>query len=121
MPRRAPNVPTTLLVCERLRPELASLVGDTGVQALFMRSLALAGAQVAWLRALSVGTDGRLQGFEGSEVPLEPDQVSAGGVVLLAELLGLLAAFIGEPLTLRIVQEKWPRVALKDLDRNKRN
>ncbi|HVS18103.1 MAG TPA: hypothetical protein VMT18_05845 [Planctomycetota bacterium] len=119
--RSASSVPTVLRVCERLRPELASLVGDTGVQALYMRALALAGAQVDWLRAIRVGADGRLEGFEGAETPVEPDEVSAGGVALLAELLALLAAFVGVPLTLRIVREQWPRLALKDLDRNKRN
>jgi hypothetical protein len=39
-----------------------------------------------------------------------------GGVVLLAQLLGLLVAFIGENLTLRLVREVWPKVPLDDLD-----
>jgi hypothetical protein len=119
--QRASSAPAALQVCERLRPELARLVGNTGVQALFMRALALASAEVAWLRAVRVGADGKLEGFDGSEAPVEPDEVSAGGVALLAQLLALLAAFIGEPLTLRIVREEWPQLSLNNLDRNKRN
>jgi hypothetical protein len=36
--------------------------------------------------------------------------------VLLAQLLGLLVAFIGKNLTLRLVGEVWPKAALDDLD-----
>lgn len=119
--RHASSAPAALLACERLRSELASLVGNTGVQALFMRALALAGAEFAWLRTIRVGADGSLQGFEGTQAPVEPDEIAAGGVVLLAHLLALLAAFIGESLTLRIVREQWPQLSLNGLDRNKGN
>jgi hypothetical protein len=37
-------------------------------------------------------------------------------VVLLAQLLGLLVAFIGENLTLRLMREVWPKVPLNELD-----
>jgi len=118
---RASIEPAAKRVCERLRPELSSLVGNTGVKALYLRALALAGAEVAWLRAVRVGADDKLEGFDGPEPVVEPDEVYAGGVALLTELLGLLAAFIGEPLTLQIVREKWPQLSLKNLDRNTRN
>jgi predicted transglutaminase-like cysteine proteinase len=36
--------------------------------------------------------------------------------LLLAQLLGLLVAFIGEDLTLRLVREVWPKLSLNDLD-----
>ena len=37
-------------------------------------------------------------------------------MVLVAQLLGLLVAFIGETLTLRLVREVWPKLPLNDLD-----
>ena len=46
----------------------------------------------------------------------KPDELFEGGVVLVAQLLGLLAAFIGEDLTLRFVREVWPDVPLNNLD-----
>jgi hypothetical protein len=36
-------------------------------------------------------------------------------VALVAQLLGLLAAFIGESLMLQIVRDVWPQLARKDL------
>jgi hypothetical protein len=45
-----------------------------------------------------------------------PDEIFEGRVVLLAQLLGLLVAFIGELLTLRLVRDVWPKLSLNDLD-----
>jgi len=38
------------------------------------------------------------------------------GVILLAHLIALLVAFIGERLTLQIVHEVWPKLAAKQLN-----
>jgi hypothetical protein len=43
------------------------------------------------------------------DAQLHPDEYLEGRIVLLAQLLGLLAAFIGETLTLRLVGDVWPR------------
>jgi hypothetical protein len=37
-------------------------------------------------------------------------------VVLLAQLLGLLNAFIGEVLTLRLLRDVWPKIPLDNLE-----
>ena len=42
------------LVCEKLRPHLASLTGNAGFRALNLRALALAKAEVPGLQALQV-------------------------------------------------------------------
>ena len=39
-----------------------------------------------------------------------------GGVVLIAQLLGLLVAFIGESLTVRLAREAWPKLPLNGLE-----
>jgi hypothetical protein len=36
------------------------------------------------------------------------EQASDGGAILIAQLIGLLLTFIGEGLTLRLVQDVWP-------------
>jgi len=36
-------------------------------------------------------------------------------VLLVAQLLGLLVAFIGENLTLRLMRDVWPKLSLEDL------
>ena len=38
----------------------------------------------------------------------DTEELEMGGVVLVAHLLGLLATFIGESLTLRLARDAWP-------------
>jgi hypothetical protein len=101
---------------ERLRPQLATLMGSGGFRALLSRALVLASAEVSWLRGLHVKPDGALGGLDELPPRLDPNSLLEGGVVLLAQLLGLLMAFIGENLTLRLVQEIWPKAPLDDLN-----
>jgi hypothetical protein len=42
---------------ERLRPHLATLMGNGGFRALLARALALASAEVSWLRTVQVNAD----------------------------------------------------------------
>jgi hypothetical protein len=109
------STPDAFPVVDRLRPHLATLVGNDGFRALLARALALANAEVSWLRAVNVTADGTLEGLEASHV-LEPVELLEGRVVLLAQLLGLLTAFIGPSLTLRLVGEIWPKISLAGVD-----
>jgi hypothetical protein len=97
------------LVGEKLRPHLAPLMGNVGFRALLSRALALANAEVPWLRAVHVKADGSFQGLDELGAQVDPDEIFEGRVVLLAQLLGLLVAFIGEDLTLRLVREVLPK------------
>jgi hypothetical protein len=63
------------------------------------------------MQNLKVTTNGRLEDLE--------DAIANGGPVgtevaltITAHLLGLLATFIGESLTLRLVREAWPEASL---------
>jgi hypothetical protein len=47
---------------------------------------------------------------------LKPEDFLEGRVALLAEMLGLLVAFIGEELTLRQMREIWPKFPLNGWD-----
>jgi hypothetical protein len=108
--------PAAFHVCEKLRPHLVTLMGNGGFRALLARAFALASAEVSWLRAVHVKADGSLEDLEELHVQVAPAEFFEGKVVLLAQLLGLLVAFIGENLTLRLVREIWPKVSLDDLD-----
>jgi hypothetical protein len=44
--------------------------------------------------------------------------MTEGGIVLVAQLLGLLTAFIGGSLTMRLVREVWPKLAFIELESN---
>ena len=93
----------------KIRTYLTKVVGIAGFQALLTRALALAAAEVVWLEAVSVQADATLQGFEEAAHSLSAQTVAAGGTALLEQLLGLLITFIGEALTLRLVQDIWPQ------------
>jgi hypothetical protein len=103
-------------VTDRLRPHLATLMGIGGFRALLARALVLASAEVSWLRAVQVNADGTLEGLAAPHARLEPAQFREGRVVLLAQLLGLLVAFIGPSLTSRLVGEIWPQLAADNVD-----
>jgi hypothetical protein len=42
---------------------------------------------------------------------IDKGQARDGGAILIAQLIGLLLTFIGEGLTLRLVQDVWPEAA----------
>jgi len=110
------KTPAAFPVCEKLRPHLVTLMGNTGFRALLSRALARAAADVPSLRAVQVEADGSLAGADKLEVQAAPEELAKGSVVLLAHLLGLLVTFIGKTLALRLVREVWPKLPLDDFD-----
>lgn len=89
-------------VCEKLRQVLTTFLGSAGFRELLSRALSLSREEVSQLNAVHVEEDGTLRGVCGSE----------GEVVLVVHLLRLLVTFIGDALTLRLLQEAWPKMDL---------
>jgi hypothetical protein len=110
------KAPAACVVIDKLRPQLATLMGNIGFRALLSRALALANADFPWLRALHVKAEGSLAGFDEPGAQVAPDEIFDGCAVMLAQMLGLLVAFIGEDLTLRLVREVWPKLPVNSLD-----
>lgn len=102
--------------CEKLRLQMATVLGEAGFRTLVARALALATGEVPWLRAVRIKADGALEGLEDLQAKLDRDEFLEGGVVLLAQALGLLVTFLGGSLTVRLVREVWPKVRLNDLE-----
>jgi hypothetical protein len=73
----------------------------------------MAKADVPALGPVRVLPDGSSGGLEG----VEQHQDSDAGLVVVAQLLGLLVTFIGEPLTLRLVGDAWPDATEGENDR----
>ena len=110
------KTPAAFHVCEKLRPHLATLMGN----AVFGRSFR---ARSRWPMRKFPGCARCMskrmalwKGWTNLTRKLARRRLSEGSVVLLAQLLGLLVAFIGEDLTLRLVREVWPKLSLDDLD-----
>ncbi len=110
-----PGASPAFAVPNRMQTPVATLMGNGGHRALLMRALALAGAEVPWLRDVQVAIDGTLEGPDPPGEAVDPEEVLKGGVVLLAQLIGLLVAFIGERLTLQLVREVLPKLPEGDL------
>ena len=89
-------------VCEKLRISLTRFVGAVGFASLMRRSLALARTEVPSLQNIKVNPDGALEGFE--ELANEASHEGCEAAMAIARhLLTLLATFVGEPMTLRLV------------------
>ena len=95
-------------VCAKLRRPLIRLAGVAGFRSLLSRALTLARAEAPSLSAVQVAADGSLKGLEELASQTAKEQDRDGGAILIAQLIGLLLTFIGEGLTLRLVQDVWP-------------
>lgn len=111
--------PTNFRVCEKLRASLSTVVGTMGYRALVSRALALAKVEAPELLPLQVSREGALEFPPGFETHCDRRKSAAGEAVLTAQLLALLANFVGRALTLRLVQDIWPKAALENLKSNR--
>lgn len=104
------NLPAAFGVSEKLRRSLGTLAGTPAFRALLMRSLMLSKAQFPSLGTVQVNPDGSLDGLG----ELLDDQAPEAGVMLIAQLIGLLIALIGENLLLRLMVDVWPALQAFD-------
>ena len=100
----------TFQVFEKLRAPLIEVSGVGGFRSLLSRSLALAGGDVPWLRALHIRTDGSLEGLKEVEGKLSAEEIALGEVALAVRFIGLLVVFIGPTLTLQLLHDTWPKM-----------
>ncbi len=98
-------------VCLKLRRPLITLAGVAGFRSLLSRALTLAKAEAPSLSVVQVGADGSLKGLDELASQTDKEQARDPGAILIAQLIGLLLTFIGEGLTLRLVQDVWPEAA----------
>lgn len=106
----ARDISAVVRVSEKLRRPLCMLAGVTGFRSLLSRALTLAKRENLGINAVSVKPDGSLDGLNG----LRDDDLLDGGAALIAQMLALLVAFVGESLTLSIVHEVWPELSVDD-------
>ena len=106
-----PTESAAFRVCAKLRRPLITLAGVAGFRSLLSRALTLARAEAPSLSVVQVAADGSLKGLDELEPHIDKEQARDEGAVLIAQLLGLLLLFIGEGLTLRLVQDVWPEAA----------
>lgn len=94
----------TLRVYEKLRRQLCAPVGVDAFQALASRALSVAKSRYPKLSTVHVTANGVLQGLGDIELPLETDEDDKVGIILIAELLGLVLTLLGEAATVRLIE-----------------
>jgi hypothetical protein len=109
-----PTQSAAFRVCAKLRRPLITLAGVAGFRSLLSRALTLARAEAPRLSVVQIAADGSLEGLDELTSQTDKEQARDEGAILIAQLLGLLLTFIGEGLTLRLVQDEWPAAAVDD-------
>jgi hypothetical protein len=103
-----------LRVCDKLRESLSVLSGTRGYRTLLLRALSLAKADFAWLMKFEVDPVGVLLFPEELARELDGRAAARGCSALVAQLLELLATFVGDALTQRLVLQIWPHAAIEN-------
>ena len=93
-------------VYDKLHTQMAPLVGDSGVQMLFMRSAALAKGEFARLAELSTieGSTQLRESLHAQKRAVTTESAAA----LFGHLFSLMNIFIGERLTSQVLRGAWP-------------
>ena len=96
--------------CRKLSRRVARLVTFVACQALLARALHLARRDFSFLEGVRPGPapDVCLEGLAERVRGVEPAQAREGLATVLANMLGLLATFVGDEITVRLVRDTWP-------------
>jgi len=95
---------------EALADVSATLIGQAGVDALTGRALHLTQQEFPWLVYTSEPEqpEARIAGVVLCLKRQDPAVASDAAGAVLGTLAGLLATFIGEPLTMQLLRKAWP-------------
>ncbi len=97
--------------CAALQRHLDRMIGLRGFHALLSRAIFLTRAEHPWLVPLRV-SDQNGCALEGvaEATKAGAGEAPAGFAAVIATTITLLASFIGEDLTIRLLREAWPDV-----------
>ena len=95
-------------VYDRLHAHLAPLVGEAGVNLLFVRSAKLSRGEFAWLTEFSIleASPKLRERLRGEAPPVSTESAAT----LFGTFFALLTAFIGERLTTQVLRRAWPTI-----------
>jgi len=102
---------------DKLRLHLSKLLGTDGFRVLLRRAITLARVEFPWLEGVEAQSDGSLKGLAAAAAARGGDSTAAhdaevveGITAVPDHFLGLLQAFIGQDLSLRLLRGVWPQV-----------
>jgi hypothetical protein len=103
-PSSAQTELATLRVYEKLRRQLCASAGADSFQALASRALSLAKSHSPRLSTVQVTANGGLRGLGEVEFQMDIDEDGEVGIILIAQLLRLFLALLGEAATVRLLE-----------------
>lgn len=66
------------------------------------------------MTSLKVADGGHLEGLANARDTVDGAALAEGELVLVTHILGLLVAFIGQALTVRLIDQIWPQLSSSD-------
>jgi hypothetical protein len=102
------------VVWQKLSDRLSRLVSVAGSHAMLSRALHLARPEFAFLDGVRAGHDECFDDLEEALCSVDAAAADKALLTVLTNLIDLLVGFIGEELTLGLVGEVWPALALRD-------
>ncbi len=102
-------VDAAILQWEKLAVQIISIIGESGFDALYTRSIFFAQSKFPWLAVASrpLQSDDRFAGLRTSFEGQAPSHVREVNSLLLITFTDILSSLIGEQLTTRIVRSAW--------------
>jgi len=99
-------------VLQCLAGSISPLVGAGGFALLLQRALRRTLEQHPWLDAVRVepGTPWQLQGMREAAAHVTREEARLAAQAVLAELIGLLARFLGADMAIRVVRQSFPEM-----------
>lgn len=95
-----------IVLWERLAVELSAIIGQSGFDTLYARSIHVARARHPWL---DEGADPRFDRLRAGLATQQPAVAGAASVALLIIFTDTLIQLIGAPLTTAIIRSAWGR------------
>jgi hypothetical protein len=98
------------ICCQRLHKRLDSLIGAGGFRALLDRAVFLAKKEHPWLKGVGVADypGCELKALNEAMSGRKPDEIKQTFTIILANVIWLLATFIGEDIAYSVIEEAWP-------------
>ncbi len=102
--------------CARLRERLVQVIGPEGFRILLTNAVDMTRTEHLFLRAAEwrVDADGGVSGLREAVRGRSRTEALGALTAVLGRFMELLAGFIGEALTARLVERTWPAVRRKD-------
>lgn len=101
---------------EKLGLYLTKFVGTAGFQALLERAVVLAKAHESRLVSGATSAEHISVRFDNIRLGRSAEEDRTGQMALLTQLLSLLITFMGQSVTMHMVQEVWPGARLDDVN-----